>query len=217
MNRPRGFAAVLDAVDMPASLRADLVHRMGEPWRGYHGMRHLAILWARHQRYARGGPLQRPRIARMIAAAISYHDAILIPGAPDNEARSAALWRRAARRLRGFTPAEIAWVAETIAATADHLATPMPGRPANGARVWVLDLDLTPIGEEPTTFVRNGRQLRAEARHLGDAAWAETQRRFLARLGAAPRVLRHGRLHAAFEARARANIRRELGRGASAP
>ena len=65
--------------------------------------------------------MRRPQVARMIAAAILFHDAILVPGADDNEARSAELWRRAARRLRGFTPAEIAWVADTIRATADHL------------------------------------------------------------------------------------------------
>lgn len=214
MNRPRGFADLLAVLDLPANIRADLLRRMSEPWRRYHGLRHLAVLWARHRRYGRTGPIRRPRTARLIAAAILFHDAVLLPGARDNEARSAALWLRAARRLRGFTEAEIAWVAGTILATGDHLNAPLPPGEHGAARCWMLDLDLSPIGEEAVTFRRNSRALRAEARHLDDAAWAELQRAFLGRIGAAPRVLRHPRLHAAFEARARANIGQALWRAA---
>jgi predicted metal-dependent HD superfamily phosphohydrolase len=212
MNRPRGFADLLDTLDLPPPLRADLLRRMGEPWRGYHGLRHLAVLWERHRRFGRRGPLRRPRMARLIAAAIAYHDAVLVPGACDNEARSAVLWRHAARRLRGFTAAEVDWVADTIAATADHLGAPVPHGQRGSARLWVLDLDLTPIGEEAELFARNGRELRAEARHLDDASWDAAQCAFLARLCEAPRLLRHPQLRAAFEARARANINRELQR-----
>jgi predicted metal-dependent HD superfamily phosphohydrolase len=210
MNRPRGLQDLLDAVELPPKVRADLLRRMAAPWRGYHGLRHLAVLWERHQRYGRTGPMRRPRVARLIAAAILFHDAVLVPGAEDNELRSAQLWRQAARRLRHFTPAEIAWVAGTIQATADHLNAPMPHGERGVARLWMLDLDLSPIGEEAEVFDRNGRGLRAECRHLDDASFAEVQRAFLARIGAAPRLLRHPRLHAAFEQRARANIRREL-------
>ena len=213
MNRPRGFQSLLDAVDLPADIRTDLLRRMAAPWRGYHGLQHLTVLWARHLRFGRTGPMRRPRVARLIAAAILFHDAVLVPGAEDNEARSAALWDRAARRLRGFTAAEIAWVAGTIRATADHLNAPLPRGTGGAARLWLLDLDLSPIGEEPTVFDRNGRGLRAEARHLDDAAFATAQRAFLARIGRAPRLLRHPQLHAAFEAKARANIGRELRRG----
>jgi predicted metal-dependent HD superfamily phosphohydrolase len=212
MMRPRGVEDLLAMLDLPPLVRADLLRRMGAPWRGYHDLRHLAVLWARHRRYAQTGPMRRPRIARLIAAAILFHDSVLEPGASDNEARSAMLWRRIGRRLRGFTPAEVAWVAGTILATRDHLNAPLPHGERGMARLWMLDLDLTPIGEEAGTFARNGRGLRAEARHLDDVAWAETQRAFLRRLHAAPRMLRHHRLHADFEPRARANIGRELQR-----
>ena len=214
MNRPRGLQSLLDAADLPAGIRRDLLRRMAAPWRGYHGLQHLTVLWARHLRFARGGPMRRPHVARLIAAAILFHDAVLVPGAEDNETRSAELWDRAARRLRSFTAAEAAWVAGTIRATADHLNARLPHGPKGAARSWLLDLDLTPIGEEIAVFDRNGRGLRAEARHLDDAAFAAAQRAFLARIGAAPRLLRHPQLHAAFEARARANIGRELRRAA---
>jgi predicted metal-dependent HD superfamily phosphohydrolase len=212
VNRPRGLQDLLDTVGLPPTLRTELLHRMAAPWRGYHGLQHLVVLWGRHRRYGRTGPMRRKRVARLIAAAILFHDAILVPGAVDNEARSAAFWRRMARRLRGFTAAEVAWVAETIQATADHLNTPVPHGERGAARLWLLDLDLTPIGEEATVFDRNGRGLRAEARHLDDAAFAEMQRAFLDRIRAAPQMLRHARLRTAFEARARANIGRELRR-----
>ncbi|WP_431271025.1 HD domain-containing protein [Dankookia sp. P2] len=210
MNRPRGFQSLLDAVALPSGIRADLLRRMTAPWRDYHGLQHLTVLWARHLRFGRAGPMQRPQVARLIAAAILFHDAVLVPGAEDNEARSAELWDRTARRLRGFTAAEIAWVGGTIRATADHLNAPLPRGPGGAARLWLLDLDLSPIGEEAAVFDRNGRGLRAEARHLDDAAFARAQRTFLARIGAAPRLLRHPQLHAAFEAKARANISREI-------
>ncbi|MCB4822254.1 HD domain-containing protein [Roseicella aerolata] len=214
MNRPRGIDDLLSVLDLPAPVRADLLRRMSAPWRGYHDLRHLAVLWRRHRRYARTGPMRRPRIARLIAAAILFHDAVLVPGARDNEARSAAYWRQVAQRLPGFTRAEVDWVADTILATADHLNAALPHGEPGAARLWMLDLDLTPIGEEAPTFARNGRNLRAEARHLDDAAWTEAQRAFLGRLRAAPRLLRHPRLHAAFEGRARENIGRELHRAA---
>jgi len=212
MNLPRGLAELLDTLDPPSAVRAELLRRMGAPWRGYHGLHHLAVLWARHRRYGRTGPMRRPGTTRLIAAAILFHDAILVPGAADNEERSAALWRRTARRLRNFTPAEIAWVADTIAATADHLNAPLPRGARGAARGWLLDLDLTPMGEEPEIFDRNGRDLRAEARHLDDAAYAAAQRAFLGRMHQAPQLLRHPRLRAAFEWRARDNIGRELRR-----
>ena len=212
MSHPRGFQALLDAIDLPMAVRIDLLRRMRAPWRDYHGLRHLTVLWDRHRRYGRTGPVCRPRVARLIAAAILFHDAILLPGAGDNEARSAQFWRRSARRLRGFTRAEIDWVADTIEATADHLNVALPHGEGGVARLWLLDLDLSPIGDEPETFDRNGRRLRAEARHIDDATFAAMQRGFLAQIVAAPRIVRHPQLHAAFEARARANIVRELGR-----
>jgi predicted metal-dependent HD superfamily phosphohydrolase len=124
------------------------------------------------------------------------------------------LWRRAARRLHGFTPAEIAWVSGTILATADHLGTPLQPRGLGWARSWMLDLDLTPIGEEAAWFRRNSRGLRAEARHMDEAAYDCGQIKFLAKLQAAPEILRTPRLKAAFEARARTNIAAETRRAA---
>jgi hypothetical protein len=112
--------------------------------------------------------------------------------------------------LRGFSPADIAWVAATIEASAQPLRVPA-GRTAE-ARLqrWFLDLDLAPLGETAPRFRANGRALRAEAQRLGRFAYAAAERRFLSAMDAAPAILCHPRLRAAFEAQARANIRAAL-------
>jgi predicted metal-dependent HD superfamily phosphohydrolase len=207
---PRGAAALLAALPLPRAIQALLCRHLAQPGRCYHGFGHLTLLWQRHRRFGRGGPGATPRATRRIAAAILFHDVILRPGAMDNEARSAALWRRQARRLRGFSPADIAWVAATIEASAQPLRVPA-GRTAE-ARLqrWFLDLDLAPLGETAPRFRANGRALRAEAQRLGRFAYAAAERRFLSAMDAAPAILCHPRLRAAFEAQARANIRAAL-------
>jgi hypothetical protein len=78
---------------------------------------HLALLWTGHLALGRGSDLHEPRVARLVASAIAFHDAVLEPGRADNERASAALWREAAA-ASGAVPAEEAdWVAGTIEAT----------------------------------------------------------------------------------------------------
>ena len=203
---------LLAAVPVSDAARADLRRRMAPPGRRYHGLRHIAELWTRHLALGRGSTLHEPRLARMVASAIAFHDAVLEPGRADNERASAALWREAA--APAMPAEEVDWVAGTIEATADHLAsaeailaegTPTP---LVRARLWMLDLDLTPLGEAPAAFVRNTKLLRLECPGLDDDGWARRLRAFLARLHAAPRLYRTPAVGAAFEARAKANISR---------
>lgn len=90
-------------------------------------------------------------------------------------------------------------MAGTIEATADHLASAEAITAGHGpaappllarARLWVLDLDLSPLGEPPAAFARNTGLLRLERPDLGDAGWSRCLRAFLARLHAAPRLYR---------------------------
>jgi predicted metal-dependent HD superfamily phosphohydrolase len=208
---PRGTAALLAALPMPRALQALLCRHVARPGRQYHGFGHLVLLWQRHRRFGRGGPAATPRAGRRIAAAILFHDVILQPGAEDNEARSAALWRRQAGRLRGFSAADIAWVAATIEASGQPLRVPAGGTAEARLRRWFLDLDLAPLGEPAPRFRANGRALRGEAQRLGGFDGAAAERRFLSAMAAAPRILWHPRLHAVFEAQARKNIRAAVG------
>ena len=215
---------LLAAVPVSDAARADLRRRMAAPERRYHGLPHLALLWTRHLVLGRGSALHEPRLARLVASAVAFHDAVLEPGRTDNERASAALWREAA--AAAAVPAqEVDWVAGTIEATADHLAaaeailavlggaarTTAPALPLLArARLWVLDLDLSPLGEPPAAFARNTGLLRLERPDLDDGAWRRHVLAFLARLHAAPRLYRTPAVEATFGARAKANVARAL-------
>jgi predicted metal-dependent HD superfamily phosphohydrolase len=180
--------------------------------RHYHGVGHLALLWRRHRLYAAAEGLDAPEIETLIACAIAYHDCVYERGRRDNEERSAEEWMRASAGT-SLSQDDRNWVADTIRATADHLAYPDPVAAAplrERARVWVLDLDLTPLGEIDAEFDRNTELLRLEVPHLTDAQYDLGRLAFLRRLSDAPRVFRTPTLAARFEAQARANFARQL-------
>ena len=157
-------------------------------------------------------------MTRLVASAIAFHDAVLEPGRAGNERASGALWREAAAAGCAVPAEEVDWVAGTIEATADHLAAAEailagcgPAAPLFArARLWVLDLDLSPLGEPSVDFARNTVLLRLGRTDLGDAAWRRQLVAFLARLHTAPRLYRTAAVGAAFEAQANANIARAL-------
>lgn len=189
-------------LDMPA--RIEVLQLMGSPERHYHGLGHVGLLWSRHRKFSRGTEYAVAASSRLIACAIAFHDAVYDPLGGDNEIRSAALWRQSAPA--DLPAADVAWVSDTILATADHLAcndaSSLPAR----LRLWMLDLDLTPLGERPIVFARNSRALRRESAGLDEAEWHRRRIAFLGQIRAAPRIYRSPPLAAAFEAQARENI-----------
>jgi predicted metal-dependent HD superfamily phosphohydrolase len=199
---------LLSAAGLSRRARTVVLRHMGAPWRRYHGRLHIGLLWFRHRRFARGTPFGSPQASRLIACAIAFHDSVYDPKRRDNEHRSALLWRRCAPS--GMSPRDRGWVAAAIEATADHLAP----RPAVTQRdrllLWLLDLDLTPLGEAPLLFARNSWDLRIEYRHLTDAEWRHRRRAFIRTLQAAPRLYRSRPLAIRFEAPARRNLARVL-------
>lgn len=206
------LAEILALVPVAEAAKDDLRARLAEPTRAYHGTAHVALLWQRHRAYGAGLVVQRAPWDTWLACAIAYHDAIYDAARKDNEARSAVLWQDS----RPALPWEgIAWVTGTILATANHLAAaPEPGMGAEAwaARAWMLDLDLTPLGEAPAAFDANTAALRHEFVHLTDEQWAAGRGAFLRGISRTERLFRTEVLHAAFEAQARANFARELAR-----
>ncbi len=191
-----------------------LFDEMSKPDRLYHGVGHLELLWRRHRLYSAAVGLADPVIDRLVACAIAYHDSVYDHSRSDNEDRSAEFWLRASA---GSTvdDEDRQWVAQTIRATKDHLAYAPDGRAASAearlrerARAWVIDLDLTPLGEPPDVFDENAKLLRAESGHLSDKAWDESMRVFRRRFLAAPRIYRFPELAAIFESSARRNLKR---------
>ncbi|HVC59497.1 MAG TPA: hypothetical protein VND19_03900 [Acetobacteraceae bacterium] len=200
---------LLSTAALSAAARNIVLRQMATSRRHYHGLMHLATLWTRHRRFGTGTPFIAPVATRLIACAIAFHDAIYDATRRDNEHRSARLWQRYAPA--DLSPADVAWVGATIEATADHLASSDATTQRGRLRLWLLDLDLTPLGEPPELFARNTRRLRAEYRHLREAEWQSGRLAFLRKLQAAPHLFRSPPLAAAFELQARRNIARELG------
>jgi predicted metal-dependent HD superfamily phosphohydrolase len=191
-----------------------VLRQMGAPRRHYHGLSHLATLWTRHCRFGGGTSFVAPSSSRLIACAIAFHDTVYDTMRRDNEHRSAVLWRRYAPA--DLSAVEVEWVGTTIEATADHLGCQDASTQRARLRLWMLDLDLTPLGEPAEMFARNTRRLRTEFRHMPEADWQHRRQAFLRNLQAAPALFRSGPLAAAFEQQARRNIAREL-HGTPAP
>lgn len=199
---------LLQTAELPGAASETVLRLMDGPDRCYHGLKHLRLLWSRHCRFSPDTEFAGPDCARLVACAIAFHDAILDPSCSDNEARSAVLWRQVAPS--DLTAEQVDWVAATIEATANHLACTDASSQSARLRLWMLDLDLTPLGEPATVFRRNTQELRREYAHLSDAAWTCRHTGFLRRIGRAERIYRCPRLAEAFERQARSNIERAL-------
>lgn len=191
----------------------DLARRMAEPSRHYHGQAHIELLWQRHILFSPEAGLAHPESEVPVALAIAFHDAVYVGGADDNEARSAALWLEISANEKICEEAERVWVAETILATADHLragASLDLADPRDRARQWMLDLDLTPLGDKPAVFDANMHDLAAE---LPSQSTEERKHSLLAslrRYASARPLYRSPVLRTAFEATARNNFARHL-------
>jgi predicted metal-dependent HD superfamily phosphohydrolase len=205
------WADMLTHVPVSAHEKAALRAKMSAPGRHYHDMRHIALLWERHKRYGADTFLRSPLWHQRIASAIAFHDVVYHAGRKDNEALSVSAWLATEPN---FDSDSIEWVADTIAATANHLtARPTPGLSAEAwaARQWVLDLDLTPLGEKQPIFDANTLDLRREFAHLSDQEWETRRVAFLKGMLAHDALYRTPVLHEAFEAQARANLGRVTG------
>jgi predicted metal-dependent HD superfamily phosphohydrolase len=221
----KDFAALLAHIPVDGSAKSELSAMMAQLDRFYHGKAHLAQLWRRHRRFAAAEGLSAPGIETLIACAIAYHDCVYDGRRHDNEERSAETWMRASADT-SLSEEDRRWVAETILATRDHLGYRGSENGAGAshdenaaaasvrqrARIWVLDLDLTPLGGKAAAFERDTASLRREARHLTDEEWEARRLSFLRRLAATPRIFRSSTLAAIFEAPARANLLRQLNR-----
>ncbi|HEY1942953.1 MAG TPA: hypothetical protein VGH40_12595 [Roseiarcus sp.] len=206
---------LLDEAPLDAAVKDALFQEMSRPERHYHGVAHLEALWRRHRRLSERSGLAGPEADRLVACAIAWHDSVYDPLRADNEERSAEAWL-AASAGAPIAEADRQWVAETIRATKDHLAYEPPAGSAatfrERLRLWVLDLDLTPLGAPAETFDRNTRLLRLESGRKSDETWRAAMVAFRRRFLDAPRIYRTPELAAIYEAAARRNLERSLAR-----
>ncbi|MEX3981204.1 hypothetical protein AB4Y45_19750 [Paraburkholderia sp. EG287A] len=170
---------------------ADLARRYGEPGRHYHTLRHV-------RRCLRDFDRAREAIAHgdLVELALWCHDVIYVPGAQDNEERSAQWLRRCADdRI-----AACERICEAILATRHTRA------PDELDARFACDIDLASLGAPRRQFQDNGLRLRAERPDLDDHAYAMHERRMLEALLARPRIYLTDYFHSHCEAAARANL-----------
>jgi predicted metal-dependent HD superfamily phosphohydrolase len=194
------WRALLPGVLLPDALGADalgerLVGRWSEPHRRYHTLDHLAAVLAVID--ANAGLAEDADAVRLAAW---FHDAVYDPRADDNEERSARL---AEVELAGVPAAHE--VARLVRLTAGH--TVEPGD-ANGA--LLADADLAILAAAPADYDRYATAIRAEYAHVPDDAFQAGRAAVLEALAALPQLYRVVPERAEWEARARANLAREL-------
>lgn len=175
------------------------------PERGYHGWSHPLALMALFETVK--ATLNDP-VA--VQAAILLHDAIYEPRASDNEARSAAL---ATALLTGQIPDDsLARTVALIEATASHAIPPgLPAAEAEDMAVF-LDMDLSILAAPAEAFDAYEAGVRHEYRDIPEDAFRAGRAAILEGFLARDALYMSPWGRAAFEDKARANLRRSITR-----
>jgi predicted metal-dependent HD superfamily phosphohydrolase len=177
----------------------ELVRRYEEPHRRYHDLHHVASVLRFADSLA--GQATDPQAVRLAAW---YHDAVYDPYGGDNEARSAVL---AAANLAALSiPAGVVQETARLIELTAGLRT--AATDPNGA--VLLDSDLAILAATPDRYDRYVAGVRAEYEHLDEDSFRAGRANVLETLIARAYVFNTQVFRAEREARARANLNREL-------
>jgi predicted metal-dependent HD superfamily phosphohydrolase len=181
------------------ALGEDLITRWSQPHRHYHTTDHLAAVLAVVDRYA-----DLATDADAVRLAAWFHDAVYDPRAADNEERSAEL---AEARLPGAgVPAgRTRETARLVRLTAGHAVA---GDDRNGA--LLADADLALLARSARDYDRYAAAVRREYAHVPLAVFRAGRAAVLEGLRELPALYRIVPQQPEWEARARANLEREL-------
>ena len=188
----------MGAADGGGHVFDQLLRAYREPHRRYHGVDHLRDCLEQLDTAPATGE------ARDLAeTALWFHDAVYIPGAADNEARSAE-WAARALAGAGAPEARAHQVARLVQLT-DH------ARPADDpVGALVCDVDLSILGRPPEAFAEYERRIRAEYQRVPEPLYDMGRASVLAGLLAREPLYRTDHFRALYEAAARRNLRRSL-------
>jgi predicted metal-dependent HD superfamily phosphohydrolase len=180
------------------SIFTHLAAAYAEPGRAYHTAEHIRDCLTQ---------LDMSReIARRpdeVEAAIWFHDAVYLPGAPDNEDRSAQLAHTAL--LACAVPLEVSRrVAELVLATR-HLTLP---REPDGQ--LLCDIDLSILGREPEIFDQFEQRIRREYAWVPEPMYRTSRSEVLAGFLRRRSIYQTGYFRERYEIPARKNLERTL-------
>jgi len=170
--------------------------RYEEPHRYYHGLAHIAFCLEQMDLI-----IDRVREPDIVELAAWFHDVVYEPGSPENEADSAAMFRRLATDIDS---ARADRVADLI------LDTMHRQQPDDGDARYLVDVDLASLGQPWPRFRRDGDALRREQPQVADADYFRAQRAFLGQLLARRHLYSTPFFRARYETVARQNIERCL-------
>ena len=176
-----------------------LLATYAQPSRYYHTLQHLGECLTLFDQVAHVA--ERPG---EVAIALWFHDAVYVPLASDNEARSAT-WACDALRTAGAAQPAIARVHALVMATANHDAE------ADADARLVIDIDLAILGAEPERFAQYEQQVRAEYAAVPAVVYRRKRNEILSRFLARPVIYATPELRDRLEAQARANLRHAVG------
>jgi predicted metal-dependent HD superfamily phosphohydrolase len=197
------FRCTHQPFELPESLAAELAAAYAEPARAYHTGAHIAEVLGWFDRVADEIGWRDPA---SVYAAIVFHDAVYVPGAKDNEARSAD-WLRRSVAEHGL-PGDREHAAELVELTARH------GQHANlaGDTALFLDADMAILGAEPDAFDAYDAAIAREYAAVPPEAFRAGRRAFLQTLLATPRIYLSDYFHALLDGPTRWNLARTLTR-----
>jgi predicted metal-dependent HD superfamily phosphohydrolase len=176
----------------------DLARRYSEPARYYHTLEHVRfVLRVVHQ--LADAPISTP-----LCLAVFFHDVVYDTHASDNEERSADHARRILTRL-GLSPELREETARLILLTKTHQTTP-----DDRDGQILLDADLAILGEDEAAYDAYAAAIRREYAWVGEADYRAGRSRVLERFLARPRLYFTEAIFERAEARARANLAREI-------
>jgi predicted metal-dependent HD superfamily phosphohydrolase len=182
-----------------AATRDELLAAYADPARGYHDLRHLTEVLDRLDELAAAGePFER----EPVVLAAWFHDAVY-DGGPDDEERSARL---AEDELAGEA-ADVPEVARLVRLTATHRP-----RPGDTRGELLCDADLAILAAPDDRYTAYVAGVRREYAALPDPLFARGRAAVLADLLAKPTLFHTPHALEHWEARARANLSRELDR-----
>jgi predicted metal-dependent HD superfamily phosphohydrolase len=176
---------------------ADLGQRYGSQQRHYHNWAHIAALLEWVNRFA-----DRLTSPDTVCMAVWMHDAIYNPLRRDNEERSAEYALQQLKKMQvGRMFAQK--VANYVLATKSHL--PAPEDPD---LQWLLDFDLSVLGENEVVYQQYTAQIRQEYAFYPDLLYQAGRKKVLRQFLERPRIFYF--LGDEYEQRARKNLAAEL-------
>lgn len=169
-----------------------------EPARAYHTAEHIRDCLAQFDVSRHSA--QRPD---EVEAAIWFHDAVYLPGASDNEDRSARLVLTTL--AKAGPPVEVADRIAGLVLSTQHLA--IPAEP--DARL-LCDIDLSILGRTPEVFDEFERRIRLEYGWVPEPVYRDARVEILDGFLRRPSIYQTDYFRDHYEGRARANLARIL-------